>query len=119
MHVKSSSEINSILFKIPSSINNQISIITSEPILTEFRCVSCTPDSKDSTIVFQNADIFTSQFSICKKCGQISNDIIIKDRFTIKELLKKYRGYSFPCKFISTEIDGTILIIEMEKNNEC
>ncbi len=118
LHVKSSPDIDSRIFKLPRTFNKNIQITSSEPILTEFRCVNCTPDQKDVTIVFQNADSFTSTFSICKKCGQISRDIIIKDKFTISELLRKYKGFRFPCKYISTEINGTKLIIEMERDNE-
>lgn len=118
IHLKSSPDIHSLIFNLPRAMNNKIQITTSEPILTEFRCVSCNPNPKDSTVVFKNADSFTSEFSICKKCGQISKDIAIKDKFTISELLRKYKGRRFPCKFVTTEINGTKLVIEMERDDE-
>ncbi len=118
LHVKSSPDIGSLIFNLPGTFNKKLQITTSEPILTEFRCVTCTPDINSATIVFKNADSFTSEFSICKKCGQISRDIVIKDKFTISELLRKYKGCRFPCKYISTEINGTKLIIEMERDYE-
>lgn len=116
---KASSLISSNVFGLINNKNLNISINTSEPILTKFRCLDCSPNEKDSSTIFDIARKFDTSISVCKKCGGSRTEITIKDQFSIRDLLRHYKGYNFPCKFVSAEIDDKLIIFDLEENNEC
>lgn len=94
--------------------NNDDYITTSEPILVSYRCVECTPNEKESTIIFQKASDFDSSITKCKTCGNNSIDVIIKDSFSTDELLSNYVGREIPTKFIRFDSEDRTTIIELE-----
>jgi len=115
---KASSLISSNVFGLVNIENKNICFNTSEPILTEFRCLDCQPNEKGSTKIFEIARKFDTSISVCKDCGGSRSDITIKDQFSISDLIRHYRGYNFPCKFVSAEVDEKLVIFDLEEFNE-
>jgi molybdopterin/thiamine biosynthesis adenylyltransferase len=109
--IKASAKIESN-FSIKS--NQEIYITTSDPILVAYRCVECSPNEEESTIVFQRASAFDSTVTKCQTCNQDSVDVTIKDSFSINELVTKFSGKEIPAKFIRFDTDDRTTIIELE-----
>ena len=112
--VKSSPKISTLLRNLPKLNEEEVFIHTSDPILINFRCIECNPKKNDVTTVFQKASNFDSSFTICKKCGQNTIQVEISDNFFFSDLMRKYRGYTLPCKFIVIITNRQKYIINLE-----
>lgn len=113
--LKASPEISTCVTGFPHDFGRDDYIITSEPILTEYRCISCHPKKRDSTKVFALARKYNSQLVICPECGKHSVDITIKDKFSINELSKKHKGDKFPCKYVVVKSNDKKIIFNLEE----
>lgn len=100
--------------KLCLPIEYDLNIITSEPILVSYRCIECDPDERDSTIVFEKAQNYTSEFTKCKKCNSESVRVNITDSFSISEISSNLKGRKIPAKFIYFNIKDESFIIDLE-----
>ncbi len=114
MLLKSPREIKTILSSFHHNFIENLVILSSEPIITKTWCLNCQPKGKQKNKILQVAKFFDSRLSICSTCGNNSNHVEIKDVFNVNELVKEFRGYKFPGKFITTTIDQKIFIFELE-----
>jgi molybdopterin/thiamine biosynthesis adenylyltransferase len=77
-----------------ADLNPDITVFTSEPILVQYTY------NNETTMVFKNASDFDTGFltSISEDTDQI--DVVIKDQFTIGELMELHADRDLPCKFV-------------------
>lgn len=112
--MKASPKIFSAISDFPLDVGDEIFVETSEPILTEYRCVDCHPQASEATQVFDKARNYNSRLSICPICGNSSVKIEIRDRFSVAELSRDFKGYNLPCKFVSIVTNNNKYIFELE-----
>ena len=112
--LKASPKIFSAISDFQLGIGEEIFVETSEPILTEYRCVDCHQQKSEATQVFEKARNYDSRLSICPICGNSSVKIEIKDRFSVAELSKTFTGYNFPCKYVSISTNHIKYIFNLE-----
>jgi molybdopterin-synthase adenylyltransferase len=116
--IKSVNKINSVIRNLKGIRDKEIVIHTSEPILTEYRCIKCNPRKTNATKVFKNARNFDASLTKCGKCGNDTVQIEIKDNFSISEVMRKYRGFDLPCKYITSTINHQKYLFDLEVKNE-
>lgn len=117
--MKASPKIFTSISEFPIGVGEEIFLETSEPILIEYRCVDCHPQESEATQVFEKARNYDSRLAICPICENSSVKIEIKDRFSVAELSRKFKGYNFPCKYVSIVTNDKKYIINLEDQDEC
>jgi len=111
--LRGSSLINSKFNDFPG---HDIHIRTSEPILVSARCNQCTQDSDRDELIFEKASDFDSSIATCDICKQDSVEVVIKDVFSVNELLSGFLGKRIPTKYIRIDTENQTTIIELETN---
>lgn len=112
--LKASPKIFSAISDFPLGVGEETYIETSEPIITEYRCIECHPQESEATRVFDKARNYDSRLAICPTCGNSSVKIEVKDRFTVAELSNNFKGYNFPCKYVSMFSDNKKYVFNLE-----
>lgn len=100
--------------KLDLPMKQEITIITSDPILVSYRCVECNPKDEDATIVFERAHDYTSDLTKCKKCHLDTVRINITDSFAVNKLLSDMNGKEIPAKFLHFNLEDETFIIDLE-----
>ena len=113
--INSGRKIEELITRKQSEVDEQVSIVTSEPILTKYRCVNCSPSELEATVVFEIASKFDSSITKCNSCQSDSVKVDIQDSFSIVDLIDNYRGRYFPCKYLISEFNDTILFFNLEE----
>jgi molybdopterin/thiamine biosynthesis adenylyltransferase len=89
-------------------------IVFSDRVLTHLRCVACDTDGRRD-VLFERAERYDETLVECPRCHQRSRQIGLRDQFELEELLRDFRGYRLPGKFITTWVDGDMqLVVELE-----
>jgi molybdopterin/thiamine biosynthesis adenylyltransferase len=113
--VKSKNIIEEKIFNTINFNDENISIKTSEQIIAYTKCLKCqSKNDDDRKIIFDKASNYDESLSFCKICKEKSVEVIIKDQFSVKELLLNYHGLTIPCKFFTFEDDDLIYLFDLE-----
>lgn len=98
--------------------NNQLSrdyvLKTSEQVLTKYRCITC---DCESTVIFKAAEEFDEKIATCPTCSDAARQVVIKDQFTIGELIDEFYGLNIPGKYITMELSGMLIIAELQEED--
>lgn len=100
--------------KLDLVVEQETTIITSDPILVSYRCIECNPKDEDSTIVFERAHNYTSDLTKCEKCDLDTVRIDITDSFSINTLLSNMNGKKIPAKFLQFDVEDETFVVDLE-----
>ena len=99
------------LGKLPEDVT----VMVSDPILIAWETPNCQICSAiPPEIVLGLASKYDDSQTICSKCGLKQRMAVIRDQFTVSELIEKFNGRKFPGKFIYFEKDGSQIIVELQ-----
>jgi hypothetical protein len=105
---------SSVTSDLPGAANNagEPVLYSSDAILVTAHCVTCEPAGPKT--IFARASDFDSRLRQCSSCGQESVDFVIRDSFTIDELVGSYLGHQMPAKFLRFRAERKTYVIQLE-----
>jgi molybdopterin/thiamine biosynthesis adenylyltransferase len=93
---------------------SDVTVTSSDPILVEWsapNCAACA--TTPSVVIFKRASEFNESSTICGTCNLPQRLPVVRDQFSVRELRERFKGQTFPSKFLSWEIEGTQFIVEL------
>lgn len=79
----------------------EVQLLLSDPIVIGYRCSHCDPPGKDGLhTVFERADRFDETLAHCPHCQEASRQVVIRDSFTLAELMADFPGRKLPCRYL-------------------
>jgi len=96
------------------SLDDTQLVYLSDRLIFEVTCRKC----GEVTSVYDRADRYDESLEICPRCDEKSNDVVIRDTMTVKELARRFSDRPLPLKYLYFTGKGTQIILEMEENHE-
>lgn len=111
--VQSTRQITSSL-KFGESLDLNQTVNTSDPILVSWEIPDCEVCRLEtSSMTFVKASDCDDSLTNCSACGLNRRLPVVKDQFTVKELISDYEGKMLPGKYVSFESDGIQVLVEL------
>jgi molybdopterin/thiamine biosynthesis adenylyltransferase len=86
----------------------------SDMVIEKYECQSCGTLPESKRMVMKKASDFDESIITCSCCGKQSARVILKDQFSLGELIRDYKGYALPCKYITTTVGEVQICLELE-----
>jgi hypothetical protein len=92
-----------------------LTFTSSDQILVGYHnrnCDRCDPNRLH--VVMGRAADHDESFVVCPDCSYRKREILIRDQFSVSDLLGRYRGYTLPAKFLLWSIEDDQFVVELE-----
>jgi molybdopterin/thiamine biosynthesis adenylyltransferase len=86
----------------------------SDMVIEKYECSSCGTLPEAQNLVMKRASEFDDSITKCSCCGEQSARVILRDQFSVRELLENYKGYVLPCKYIIGKVGMAQICFELE-----
>ncbi|MCG3201205.1 MAG: hypothetical protein NFCOHLIN_01071 [Gammaproteobacteria bacterium] len=97
------------------SLPLDVTVTVSDPILVTWEMPNCAVCSSTAPeCVLDLASNYNESHTICTKCGLKQRLAVIRDQFSLGELVEKFSGRPLPGKFLCFEGDGTQIVVELQ-----
>ncbi|MBC7161541.1 MAG: ThiF family adenylyltransferase [Immundisolibacter sp.] len=99
---------------------SDLTVTCSDPILVSWETPHCaTCSSRPSVPVFDLAANYDESHAMCSNCGLKQRLAVIREQFTVSELMERFSGRPLPGKFAFFVHEGTQVIVElMERDHD-
>jgi molybdopterin/thiamine biosynthesis adenylyltransferase len=95
---------------------SDLTITCSDPILVSWETPHCTACSSSPSLpVFDLAQNYDESHTMCNNCGLKQRLAVIRDQFTVSELIERFSGRPLPGKFVSFVSEDTQVIVELQE----